>query len=115
METPPLYTDVLDAGDRVVAALVEGDLDRAAVALDDQRRLLDRIRDAALPRPPAALADRLRDQHARFHRALADRTQVLTEALAAVGRATDAGHRYAADPRASLVDTAPRISFRAGA
>ncbi len=113
METS-LYTDLLDAGDRMVAALSDGDLDRVAVALDHQRRLLGRAQGAGLPHPPTALADRLRNQEAQFRQALADQAHALTEALAAVGRAAAAGHGYAA-ARASVVDTAPRTSSHAGA
>lgn len=107
---PSLYDDVLDAGDRLVAALTAGDFGGAAQALGERRRLIDALVDAALPPPAPALVMRFRDQDVALQTVLTGQITSLADALAATSRAAVAPARYAAAgaPRASLVDTAPR-------
>jgi len=104
-----LYDDLLDAGDRLVAALHAGDLAAGARALDERARALDRIGASPPPRPPAHAVERFRRQDQELGQALQDQRLALSAAAAATGRVAAASQQYAArPPRPVLLDTVPR-------
>ncbi len=107
MPTLP-YDALLDAGDRLVAALAAGDLAAAARVLDERDWLLGDIDRATLEPPPAALIARFRDQGETLRQVLARETAALADALATTSRAAAAPARYATLAHTSVVDTAPR-------
>lgn len=104
-----LYDEILDAGDRLVSALADGDLDAAAQALGERSWLLDRIAAAAPARPHAEAVARFREQDRALCEALRDQLLALAEVAGTTGRVAAATRGYAARPlRPVLLDTVPR-------
>lgn len=105
----PLYDEILDAGDRLVAALADGDFDAVAQALGERSWLLDRIAAAAPAEPHAEAVERFREQDRALCEALRDQLLALADAAALRGRVVAATRSYGARPlRPVLLDTVPR-------
>lgn len=105
----PLYSAVLDVGDRLSEALVSGDLDAASAALQERRAILDEMSQANLEPPPPELVERFRVQDALINSSLRDQLMSLNEAIAMTGRTASAYSRYQTSaPRSHTLDTAPR-------
>ena len=109
-DAPCLYTAVLDAGDRLVAALGSGDLGGAARVLGERSRLISQIQGAGLGAPAAELAERFKAQDAHLTRVLQGRMTTLSDAIATTGRAATAHDRYVSSTGGPppVLDTAPR-------
>ena len=107
--TPALFTDVLEAGDRLETAIQTGDFDAAALALDDRKRALGALSAAGLGRPSEAIAARARAQVDRLALAFSGRLSDIGGSLANAARAGRAQgtYRQPSVGRAAL-DTAPR-------
>ena len=112
----PLYTALLDAGDRLADALETGDLGGAAAALGERSALLQALREGERAAPPAALAARFRAQDERLNGLLHASLTAAGEAVGAAGQATAAHRRYraAGRPPSVLLDTAPRPAKKSG-
>jgi hypothetical protein len=107
----PLYTAVLDVGDRLTDALESGDLDAASLALHERRALLNEMAHADLPPPPPELVERFRVQDTLINARLRDQLMSLTDAIAMTGRTASAYSRYqttAPQRPPQTLDTAPR-------
>ncbi|MEO0557946.1 MAG: hypothetical protein AAF170_07160 [Bacteroidota bacterium] len=107
----PLYTAVLDVGDRLTEALASGDLDAASRALQERRALLDEMAQTDLQPPPRELVERFRVQDTLINTRLRDQLMSLNDAIAMTGRTASAHSRYQTSaPLAArpTLDTAPR-------
>ena len=109
-DVPCLYTAVLDAGDRLAAALSAGDLGGAARVLGERGRILASIQGAGLAPPSAELAERFRVQDAHLSGVLRGRMTTLGNAIASTSRTALVHDRYVSSTAAPLpvLDTAPR-------
>ncbi|WP_412069081.1 hypothetical protein [Rubrivirga sp. IMCC43871] len=105
MPTP--YHHVLDAGDRLIASVADGDFDRAAAALDARGALIDALGPAPGP-PPADLVERFRQQDARLSDVLRGGLRSLADDLAATGRTATAAGAYARPAPPAHLDTGRR-------
>lgn len=103
-----LFTDVLDAGDRLAAALDTGDLDQVEAAIEDRQWALDALARADLGAPPPALSTRAQRQALALAERFRQRAADLSATMAATSRAATAQERYKPSPRQALVDTARR-------
>ena len=107
----PLYTAVLDVGDRLSSALASGDLDAASRALQERRALLDEMAQVDLRPPPPDLVERFRVQDALINARLRDQLMSLNDAIAMTGRTASAHSRYQTSAPlmpSQTLDTAPR-------
>ncbi|WP_412061196.1 hypothetical protein [Rubrivirga sp. IMCC45206] len=107
MPTP--FHDVLDAGDRLVAALTAGDLSRAAAELHARAALIDALGDAPGP-PPAGLGERFREQDERLRTVLRGGLRSLADDLAATGRTAAAAGAYARPAPPARLDTGRQVA-----
>ncbi len=107
---PCLYTAVLDAGDRLVAALGAGDLGGAARVLGERRQIIESIQRRPPAAPRADLVERFRAQDEHLNGVLRHRMTTLGDAVSTTGRAALARDRYASSSGGppSVLDTAPR-------
>lgn len=100
-------TDVLDQGDRLIAALEVGDLDTAADALGARQGALGALLSSAPP-PASDLAEVVRHQGERIEAALQAARGVLQAASSTARRAAEAAQTYRVGPPAATLDTEPR-------
>lgn len=108
MAEPTPYGAILDAGDRLEAALLAGDLGRAEDLLAERARLIERVSGAAAP-PSREDAERYRSHEKRVRTLLADGLAAIRQALDETGRVSAAHGRYAGRGSPSpQLDTAPR-------
>ena len=107
-----LYTALLDAGDRLAAALQTGDLGGAASALGERAALLKALREGDRPAPPAALAERFQRQDERLNGLLSTSLTRASEAVQSAEQTATAHDRYRSAGRApsALVDTGRRAA-----
>ena len=102
----PLFTDVLDAGDRLAAALDASDLVAAERAVEERDRAIDALARAGLAAPPEALAHRAEAQAERIRQSLDAASATLQAAISAAARRGAAQDRYAPGRASgSVVDT----------
>ena len=107
----PLYTAVLEVGDRLTDALESGDLDAASDALQERRAILDEMAQADLQPPPPELVQRFRVQDTLINTRLRDQLMSLNDAIAMTGRTASAYNRYQTSAPLTppqTLDTAPR-------
>lgn len=104
-----LFTDVLEAGDRLEDAIQTGDFDAAALALDDRKRALHALSTSGLGRPPEAITERARAQADRLALTFHARLQSLGQSISTTVRTAHAGDQYQRSAMSpAILDTAPR-------
>lgn len=99
---------VLEAGDRLIAALEAGDLAAASDALRARQEAIDVVL-AAPPPATAGLAEAVREQEARLGTAFAAARTALHATADTARRAASAIDRYRAAAPTSVLDTKPRV------